>query len=105
MARNDQLLQAASVVCQEEFSLESQADAASLSSSLTPAMSTEEFLRVHPAGASTGDPELDKAVSVVRLLYTTSMRDMQTHVNETLTEFQAFTADPKTDAAKGKVGR
>lgn len=33
------------------------------------------------------------------------MRDLQTSIDEVIVEAQGFTANPKTDAKLGKVGR
>lgn len=56
-------------------------------------------------GLVTGDPALDKAVAVLRMLYVSDLRDLQDRVNELIVSVQAYTADPKTDSRLGKVGR
>eukprot|EP00736_Rhodelphis_marinus_P004847 Rmarinus@m.3606 len=58
-----------------------------------------------PMGMSTGDKALDKAVRVLRLLHVAQLRVLQTAINEVIATAQEFTADPKTDAQLGRVGR
>eukprot|EP00696_Hemimastix_kukwesjijk_P011409 gnl/Hemi2/24319_TR8171_c0_g1_i1.p1 gnl/Hemi2/24319_TR8171_c0_g1~~gnl/Hemi2/24319_TR8171_c0_g1_i1.p1 ORF type:complete len:254 (-),score=75.38 gnl/Hemi2/24319_TR8171_c0_g1_i1:112-834(-) len=63
--------------------------------------SPEQF----PLGFSTGDAALDKAALVLRLLYIADLRDTQSKINSVIATLQSFTANPKTDARLGKVGR
>jgi len=58
-----------------------------------------------PLGFDTGDPELNKAATVLRMLYIEDIRSLQTKINEILVAIQNYTANPKTDSALGKVGR
>lgn len=51
------------------------------------------------------DPSLDYPVRILRLLQIQSLRELQTHINETIVAVQNLTANPKTDTKLGKVGR
>eukprot|EP01087_Luapelamoeba_hula_P004392 TRINITY_DN14336_c0_g1_i1.p1 TRINITY_DN14336_c0_g1~~TRINITY_DN14336_c0_g1_i1.p1 ORF type:complete len:250 (+),score=41.79 TRINITY_DN14336_c0_g1_i1:20-769(+) len=62
-------------------------------------------LDIFPLGFSSGDAVVDRAVTVLRLLYTSDQRELQTCINDLIVAVQNFTASPKTDAALGKVGR
>lgn len=57
------------------------------------------------SGFQTGDKVLDRAVKVLRLLFISDLRDLQTDINEIIVAVQALTANPKTDTALGKVGK
>ena len=46
-----------------------------------------------------------QAAKVLRLLHINELRDAQTQINELVVNVQALTADPKTNAKLGKVGR
>jgi len=65
----------------------------------------EDAMRDFGAGFSTGDATLDRACAVLRMLYVADLRELQDAVNDILVEIQSFTADPKTNAALGVVGR
>lgn len=56
-------------------------------------------------GFSSGDPALDEAAKILRLLYISDLRNLQTRINEAIVRVQAVTANPKTDTRLGKVGR
>ena len=62
-------------------------------------------LREISLGFSTGDDVVDDAAKVLRLLYINDLRDLQTAINEITISVQELTADPKTNAKLGKVGR
>eukprot|EP00729_Bicosta_minor_P006682 gene6682-6239_t len=67
---------------------------------------TETFpLANQPLGFDTGDALLNEAAKVLRLLHINELRDAQTQINELVVNVQALTADPKTNAKLGKVGR
>ncbi|XP_078675740.1 RNA transcription, translation and transport factor protein-like isoform X2 [Branchiostoma floridae x Branchiostoma belcheri] len=57
------------------------------------------------AGFDTGDPAVNEAAKILRLLHIHELRDLQTKINEAIVSVQAITANPKTDQALGKVGR
>ena len=56
-------------------------------------------------GFDSGDPALDEAAKVLRLLHLSELRDLQTKINELIVSLQQITADPKTDQRLGKVGK
>ena len=58
-----------------------------------------------PLGFETGDSRIDAAAAVLRMLYVADLRELQDAVNEILISAQEFTADPRTDASLGQVGR
>jgi len=58
-----------------------------------------------PLGFNTGDSNLNKASTILRLLYIKDLRELQTNINDLIVSVQAFTANPKTNATLGKVGR
>ena len=51
------------------------------------------------------DKAVDRAATLLRLLYIEDLRDCQTLVNEILVFSQSYTANPQTDAKLGQVGR
>jgi len=63
-----------------------------------------KLLDSYPLGFSTGDPQIDQAAKILRLLHLQDIRELQTLINEVIVSVQEFTADPKTDARLGKVG-
>ena len=56
-------------------------------------------------GFNLGDPVLDEAAKVLRLLHIRELRNLQTSINELIVAVQTITADPKTDQTLGVVGR
>lgn len=58
-----------------------------------------------PLGFATGDVRLDAAAALLRMLYVADLRELQDAVNDILITVQEFTANPKTDANLGRVGR
>jgi|UniRef100_A0A7S4G3M7 RLL motif-containing protein 1 len=69
-----------------------------------PQKTPSEMLRDLPLGFTTGDPKLDTACKLLRVLYTVDLRDLQDKIDETLVKLQNITGDPKTDTRLGKVG-
>jgi len=63
------------------------------------------FWQAFALGFQTGDKQLDRGATVLRLLYIDDLRTLQTQVNEIVATLQDFTANPKTDSKLGKVGR
>eukprot|EP00808_Paulinella_micropora_P015427 g13947.t1 len=55
-------------------------------------------------GFKTNDVSVDRAATLLRLLYLEDLRAVQSLINQQLARAQAFTADPKTDSSLGKVG-
>ncbi|CAN7988670.1 unnamed protein product [Ixodes hexagonus] len=62
-------------------------------------------LKESALGFDSGDPVLNQAAKVLRLLYVHDLRDLQTRINEAIVAVQTITANPKTDTRLGKVGR
>eukprot|EP01112_Ceratiomyxa_fruticulosa_P015926 TRINITY_DN476_c0_g1_i2.p1 TRINITY_DN476_c0_g1~~TRINITY_DN476_c0_g1_i2.p1 ORF type:complete len:263 (-),score=57.05 TRINITY_DN476_c0_g1_i2:63-851(-) len=58
-----------------------------------------------PLGFDTNDDILNKAATVLRLLYIADMRELQTKINDLIVIAQFFTANPKTNTRIGKLGR
>lgn len=67
--------------------------------------SPAEVLSTFPLGFSTNDPQVDVAAMVLRLLYIKDVRQLQDQIDTAIVRMQELTANPKTDAARGKVGR
>lgn len=57
------------------------------------------------SGFETGNPLLDKASAILRMLYVADLRELQDAVNDIIVTVQDFVADPKTDSSLGQVGR
>ncbi|KAL3153989.1 hypothetical protein ABBQ32_013544 [Trebouxia sp. C0010 RCD-2024] len=51
------------------------------------------------------DEKTDVAATILRMLYIKDLRGLQTLIDETLVNVQNYTANPKTDAALGRIGR
>jgi RLL motif-containing protein 1 len=60
---------------------------------------------IFPLGFDTGDEILNKAATILRMLYVADLRDLQTQINEMICALQSLTANPKTDTTLGKVGK
>lgn len=58
-----------------------------------------------PLGFSTGDAAVDQVAKVLRILHIRELRRLQNRVNAAIAAMQTVTANPKTDAKLGKVGR
>jgi len=56
-------------------------------------------------GFDSGDPVLDEAAKVLRLLHLSELRELQTRINELIVALQQVTANPKTDQRLGRVGK
>ena len=62
-------------------------------------------LLTFPLGFTTHDSTADHAAAIMRMLYVLDLRELQDAVNDLLVSVQEFTANPKTDASLGQVGR
>lgn len=69
----------------------------------TKAVLTE--LDAFPLGFPVPDQNVRRAAALLRLGYLQDLRELQSLVNEVLAIAQEYTADPKTDARLGVVGR
>jgi len=58
-----------------------------------------------PLGFATGDAAVDRAGALLRLLYLRDLRALQSAVDAAVVEAQEYTANPRTDASLGRVGR
>lgn len=95
------LLQAIRIVIQEKLSQ----SALSESEKSTAKPDKKYTITAKECGFDLGDPALDEAAKVLRLLHIQELRDLQTRINELIVAVQAITANPKTDQSLGKVGR
>mmetsp|Transcript_62268 Transcript_62268/g.181912 ORF Transcript_62268/g.181912 Transcript_62268/m.181912 type:complete len:262 (-) Transcript_62268:121-906(-) len=57
-----------------------------------------------PTGFQDEDPEVARAASVLRLLHSIELGQLQVNINNVINGLQELTADPKTDSKLGKVG-
>lgn len=58
-----------------------------------------------PVGLQIDDPDVKRAAAVLRLLHGIELQQLQVNINQVINELQQLTADPKTDARLGRVGR
>eukprot|EP00931_Biecheleriopsis_adriatica_P009133 TRINITY_DN110230_c0_g1_i1.p1 TRINITY_DN110230_c0_g1~~TRINITY_DN110230_c0_g1_i1.p1 ORF type:complete len:278 (+),score=87.44 TRINITY_DN110230_c0_g1_i1:55-888(+) len=58
-----------------------------------------------PLGLEVQDPEVRKAVAVLRLLHGQELQQLQVNINTVINELQQLTANPQTDSRLGRVGR
>lgn len=58
-----------------------------------------------PVAVAVDDPELKRAAVILRMLHGIELRGLQVNINTVINELQQLTADPKTDARLGRVGR
>lgn len=56
-------------------------------------------------GFRTGDTYVDAAATILRMQYLWDLKDTQERLNDIILYIQQYTADPKTNAKLGKVGR
>ena len=70
-----------------------------------PAQAMPKDLSMFPLGFSSGDATVDRCATVLRMLYLRDLRVLQDGINDILETAQQYTANPKTDARLGKVGR
>lgn len=69
------------------------------------AVSSSTALAQFPLGFTTGDEKVDMAARILRMLYIKDLRTLQTSIDDAIVAVQSLTADPKTDAAIGRIGR
>ena len=69
------------------------------------AVTPSSVLSGYPLGFSTGDAMVDLAATVLRMLYIKDTRELQDQVDAAIVRMQELTANPRTDAAAGRVGR
>ncbi|GFR44220.1 hypothetical protein Agub_g5408 [Astrephomene gubernaculifera] len=58
-----------------------------------------------PLGFEVEGEALSSAAAALRLLYMRDLRRLQSQIDHALVEMQEYTANPRTDASLGKVGR
>lgn len=58
-----------------------------------------------PVGLQISDPEVKRAAAVLRLLHGLELSQLQANINHVINQLQQLTADPKTDARLGRVGK
>eukprot|EP00747_Dinoflagellata_sp_TGD_P206346 gnl/TRDRNA2_/TRDRNA2_80068_c0_seq1.p1 gnl/TRDRNA2_/TRDRNA2_80068_c0~~gnl/TRDRNA2_/TRDRNA2_80068_c0_seq1.p1 ORF type:complete len:274 (-),score=74.18 gnl/TRDRNA2_/TRDRNA2_80068_c0_seq1:203-1024(-) len=58
-----------------------------------------------PVGLDIADPEVKRAAAVLRVLHGIELQQLQVNINQVINDLQQLTADPKTDARLGRVGR
>ncbi|GMH43332.1 hypothetical protein BSKO_11254 [Bryopsis sp. KO-2023] len=58
-----------------------------------------------PLGFTTGDKAVDKAATLLRMLFVKDVRQLQSLIDRTIVKAQEYTANPKTDSRLGRVGR
>ena len=63
------------------------------------------LLDAQPLGFTTGDPLVDRGARALRWLYVRDLALLQRKVDDAIVGVQDRTANPRTDAALGKVGR
>ncbi len=51
------------------------------------------------------DAKLDAAATLLRMLYIKDLRALQSQIDAAVVAVQEYTANPRADAALGKVGR
>lgn len=51
------------------------------------------------------DPQLNRLITVLKMLHLDDFRDLQTDLNALIALGQEYTANPRTNSALGKVGR
>ncbi|VDO01797.1 unnamed protein product [Rodentolepis nana] len=56
-------------------------------------------------GFDISDPQLRSAAVTLRLIHVAELRNLQDLINHAIVEVQKLTANPKTDASQGQVGR
>nr|CDS30257.1 mitochondrial carnitine:acylcarnitine carrier [Hymenolepis microstoma] len=56
-------------------------------------------------GFDVSDPQLRSAAVTLRLIHVAELRNLQDLINYAIVEVQKLTANPKTDASQGQVGR
>lgn len=94
------LLRAVSRVINQKFSPKAIAAAVAASDEVV-----RQFpLGDNPLGFDTGDPALNRACKILRLLHIAELRHLQTAINELVVSVQAVTANPKTNTRLAKVG-
>eukprot|EP00930_Biecheleria_cincta_P064019 TRINITY_DN4957_c0_g1_i1.p1 TRINITY_DN4957_c0_g1~~TRINITY_DN4957_c0_g1_i1.p1 ORF type:complete len:266 (+),score=68.37 TRINITY_DN4957_c0_g1_i1:75-872(+) len=58
-----------------------------------------------PLGMEVSNPEMRRAVAVLRLLHGWDLQQLQVNINTVINELQQLTANPQTDSRLGRVGR
>lgn len=98
------LLEAVRIIIEEKLSEEA---VENVSSGQKSKVSKKKQFRVSAkdCGFDLGDPTLEEAAKVLRLLHIQELRLLQTDINGLIVAVQRITANPKTDQTLGQVGR
>lgn len=100
------VLEATRVLIEERLSTEALKKAKDASGTKADKEDTKTMkVTAKECGFDSGDPALDEAAKVLRLLHLSELRELQTKINELIVSLQQITADPKTDQKLGKVGK
>jgi RLL motif-containing protein 1 len=106
------MLKASARMIERKFSAKALAEARRTAQTAKPSTAatssssqTDALLRELPLGFHSDDEEVDKAAKILRLLYISDLRDLQTKINQLIISIQNYTANPKSDTSLGRVGK
>lgn len=98
------LLEATRLVIEEKLSESAMESAKSKDASAKEKTKKQFNISAKDCGFDLGDPVLNEAAKVLRLLHIQELRKLQTNINELIVAVQRITANPKTDQSLGRVG-
>lgn len=99
------LLEAVRIVIEERLSESAVETAKSKGASAKEKTPNKQYnITAKDCGFDLGDPVLNEAAKVLRLLHIQELRYLQTNINELIVAVQRITANPKTDQSLGRVG-
>ena len=91
-------------LCSSTSTASAVAAASSSSSSSSSSSAPTYAMGQDTLGFSTGDAAVDRAATLLRLLYVADLRDTQSQVNDVIAALQERSANPRVDSALGRVG-